>query len=178
MYSKSLWTSIPSEHLPKVLQCFQGIATLLKMSNMLHIAVDHEEAIISQASQGHWDKVQRTRSQLFFVPMCSPEGHQLWNSKIKTARPFEFLFTLGWRQPRNKSLWEFPNFEVPNFHSSWQHATTLWLPRQWCLVKEKLSPYDFQQFNISSCTKCISEHPMLVHSIQSLKVVRNFSEDN
>ena len=69
-------------------------------------------------------------------------------------------------------------FEVPNFHSSWQHATTLWLPRQWCLVKEKLSPYDFQQFNISSCTKCISEHPMLVHSIQSLKVARNFSEDN
>ena len=54
-----------------------GIATLLKMSNMLHIAVDHEGAIISQASQGHWDKVQRTLSQLFFVPMCSPEGHQL-----------------------------------------------------------------------------------------------------
>ena len=25
MYSKSLWTSIPSEHLPKVLQCFLGI---------------------------------------------------------------------------------------------------------------------------------------------------------
>ena len=43
---------------------------------------------------------------------------------------------------------------------------------------KKNSPYDFQQFNISSCRKCISEHPMLVHSIQSLKVVRNFSEDN
>ena len=27
-----------------------------------------------------------------------------WNSKVKTARPFEFLFTPGWRRPRNKSL--------------------------------------------------------------------------
>ena len=30
--------------------------------------------------RGHWDKVQRTRSQLFFVPMCSPEGHQTFET--------------------------------------------------------------------------------------------------
>ena len=36
---KSLWTSIPPEHLPKVLQCFLGTAPLMKMSNMLHIEV-------------------------------------------------------------------------------------------------------------------------------------------
>ena len=179
MYSKSLWTSIPSEHLPKVLQCFLGIATLLKMSNMLHIAVDHEGAIISQASQGHWDKVQRTRSQLFFVPMCSPEGHQTFETLKSKQRGLLNFYLHQVEGNREINLCRsFLIFEVPNFHSSWQHATTLWLPRQWCLVKEKLSPYDFQQFNISSCTKCISEHPMLVHSIQSLKVPRNFSEDD
>ena len=31
-------------------------------------------------AEGHWDKVQRTRSQLFFVPMCSPEGHQTFET--------------------------------------------------------------------------------------------------
>ena len=56
--AKSLRTSTLSEHLPKVLQCSLGIATLMKMSNMLHIAVDHEggsdfdQVEISQASEG------------------------------------------------------------------------------------------------------------------------------
>ena len=154
----------------------------MKMSNMLHIAVDHEGAILNKLKSVRRQRGTGTKYKEL-VPSCSssPCVHQkvinFWNSKIKTARPFEFLFTSGWRQPRNKSLQEFPNFEVPNFHSSWQHATTRWLPWQWCLVKEKLSPYDFQQFNISSCSKCISEHPMLVHSIQRLKIARNLSED-
>ena len=62
---KSLQTSIPSEHLPKVLQseCFLSIATLMKMSNMLYIKVEQVE--ISQASEGHLDQVSRTRSHVF-----------------------------------------------------------------------------------------------------------------
>ena len=53
-----------------VLQCFLGIATLTKMSNMLRIAVDHEGAILNKLKSVRrkrgtaWDKVQRTRSQL------------------------------------------------------------------------------------------------------------------
>ena len=58
---KSLWTSIPPEHLPKVLQCFLGTAPLMKMSNMLHTEVKQVE--ISQAPSGHWDQVSRTLSQ-------------------------------------------------------------------------------------------------------------------
>ena len=140
---------------------------------------DFEQVEISQAQRGHWDKVQRTRSLLFFVPMCSPEGHQTFETLKSKQRGLLNFYLHQVEGNREINLCRsFLIFEVPNFHSSWQHATTLWLPPQWCLLKEKLSPYDFQQFNISSCSKCISEHPMLVHSIQSLKIARNFSEDN
>ena len=50
--SKSLWTSIPSEHLAKVSKCFLDIATFMKMSNiLLHIASDRQVEI-SQAQRG------------------------------------------------------------------------------------------------------------------------------
>ena len=127
-------------------------------------------------AEGHWDKVQRTRSQLFFVPMCWPEGHQTFET-LKSKQRGLLNFYLH-QVEGNREINLCRSFLIPTFHSSWQHATTRWLPRQWCLVKEKLSPYDFQQFNISSCTKCISAHPMLVHSVQSLKIARNFSDDN
>ena len=140
---------------------------------------DFDQVEISQAQRGHWDTVQRTRSQLFFVPMCSPEGHQTFETLKSKQRGLLNFYLHQVEGNREINLCRsFLIFEVPNFHSSWQHATTLWLPPQWCLLKEKLSPYDFRQFNISSCSKCTSEHPMLVHSIQSLKIARNFSEDN
>ena len=62
---KSLWTSIPPEHLPKVLQCFLEYAS--------HWS-------ISQAQSGHWDQVSRTLSQglsqVFLVvsPRVHPQG--------------------------------------------------------------------------------------------------------
>ena len=60
--SKSLssGTSILSEHLAKISQCFLDIATLMKMSNMLHI--DCCSAILKlklksvRRQRGHWDK--------------------------------------------------------------------------------------------------------------------------
>ena len=65
-------------------------------------------------------------------------------------------------------------FEVPNFHSSWQHATTLWLPPQWCLLKEKLSPYDFQQFNISSCSNVFLSIPCWYTPYKAWKLRETF----
>ena len=47
---------------------------------------DFEQVEISQVQRGHWDKVQRTRSQLFFVPMCSPEGHQTFETRKSKQR--------------------------------------------------------------------------------------------
>ena len=53
-----------------------------------------EQVEISQASERHWDKVQRTRSQLFFVHMCSPEGHQTFETlKSKQRGLLNFKFT-------------------------------------------------------------------------------------
>ena len=63
----------------------------MKMSNMLQIAVDLEQVEIGQASERHWEKVQRTRSQLFFAPMFSPEGHQTFETlKSKQRGLFNF----------------------------------------------------------------------------------------
>ena len=106
--------------------------------------------------------------------MCSPEGHQTFEtlkSKQRGLLNFYLHQVVGNREIN--LCRSFLIFTVPD--NTQQHCGCL---RSDVWSKEKLSPYDFQQFNISSCTKCISEHPMLVHSIQSLKVARNFSEDN
>ena len=136
---------------------------------------DFEQVEISQAQRGHWDKVQRTRSQLFFVPMCSPEGHQTFET-LKSKQRGLLNFSLH-QVEGNREInlcRSFLIFEVPNFHSSWQHATTLWLPPQWCLLKEKLSPYDFQQFNISSCSNVFLSIPCWYTPYKAWKLRETF----
>ena len=70
--SKSLWTSIPSEHLAKISKCFLDITTFMKMSNILLDITSERQVEISQAQRQHWDRVCRTRTQLFSV--VSPQS--------------------------------------------------------------------------------------------------------
>ena len=71
--------------------------------------------------------------------------------KVKIARFYELLFTLGWRLTKSKSLYKFPlsvacfiskikQFELPSFHSAWHQIGML---SRW----KKVFPLDFQQYN-------------------------------
>ena len=71
-------------------------------------------------AEGHWDKVQRTRSQLFFVPMCSPEGHQTFEtlkSKQRGLLNFDLHQVKGTREInlcRSLLILKFLIFAVPD----------------------------------------------------------------
>ena len=71
--------------------------------------------------------------------------------KVKKARFYEFLFTLGWRLIGNKSLYKFPapkhvsfrKYSNLNFRVFTVRDTKIGMLSRW----NKVSPLDFQQYN-------------------------------
>jgi len=167
--SKSLWTSISSEHLAKISQSFLGIATLMKMSNILHIdccSAIFEQVKISQAAEGALGQSMKNSFPVVLgcVPTRSPWRHQTLKSKHGGVLNFYLRQVEGERAPWRLSLskYSFLRFPILSVHrdNTQQHGVCL-IGIDIRLTKSSLLTI-FSCLNISGGTKCVYGHLSLL----------------